>query len=85
MDKYKSDNNVLRYSKLTGRYFNLFETVRILNTAQTTFYVSKGVFPLDVYVSKDFKNNRDVLVFLFSKEDTKELYDEWCSRAKDEK
>lgn len=85
MDKYKSDNNVLRYSKLTGRYFNLFETVRILNTTQATFYVTKGVLPLDVYASKDFKNNRDVLVFLFSKEDTKELYNEWCSRVKDEK
>lgn len=81
MDKYINEKEILRYSKLTGRYYNFVGTVRILNTAQATFYMSKDVFPLDIYISKDFKNNRKVLVFLFSREDTKELYDEWCSRV----
>ncbi len=81
MDKFINDKTILRYSKLTGRYFNIFQTVRILNTAQATFYVTKGVLPLDVYASKDFKNKRDVLVFLFSKDDTRDLYEEWCSRT----
>lgn len=85
MDKYINDKETLRYSRLTGRYFNIFGTVRILNTAQATFYMSNDVFPLDVYVSKDFKNNRNVLVFLFSRDETKDLYDEWCSRVGQEK
>lgn len=81
MDKYISDKEILRYSRLTGRYYNLVGSVRILNTAQATFYMSRDVFPLDIYISKDFKNDRKVLVFLFSREETKELYDEWCSRV----
>lgn len=81
MDKYINDKEILRYSRLTGRYYNFIGAVRILNTAQATFYMSRDVFPLDIYISKDFKNDRKVLVFLFSREDTKNLYDEWCSRA----
>lgn len=81
MDKYINDHTVLRYSKITGRYFNVFETVRILNIAQATYYIENDSFPLDVYASKDLKTERPVLVFVFAREDTKELYDSWCARV----
>ena len=80
MDKYINEKNILRYSKFTGRYFNIFNTVRILNTTQATYYIENGVFPLDIYASKD-KNERSVLEFLFSREDTQELYNTWCARV----
>ena len=57
MDKYINDHTVLRYSKITGRYFNVFETVRILNIAQATYYIENDSFPLDVYASKDLSSD----------------------------
>lgn len=64
-------------SKQTNEYYNLFDTVRILNVQQCAFYMDKGIELKDVYVSKD-KNGKPILVFLFDKNDTKEAYDEWC-------
>ena len=33
--------------------------------------------PVDLYVSKDFNTGKPILVFLFSKSDTKDAYTEW--------
>ena len=71
MEDYK------RRSRFTGKYYNLFESVRILNLKQATAYIDNGIMPLDIYTSRD-ENNKPVLVFLFDREETKEVYDLWC-------
>lgn len=67
----------LKKSKLTGKEYNAFEGVSILNISQVMAYISNGAIPLDVYVSKT-KENKPCLVFIFSRPGTKELYDLWC-------
>ena len=38
-----------------------------------------GVFPIDIYPSYDDKNDRKIIVMIFEKEKTKELYQKWKS------
>lgn len=70
----------LRYSKIIGERYNLFECVRIVSLPQVIFYIENDIPLLDVYSSKDVKTGRKILVFLFKKEDTKEIYEEWCKK-----
>lgn len=71
MEKFK------RRSRITGEYYYLFESVRILNLKQVTAYIDNGIIPLDIYTSRD-DDGKPVLVFLFDREETKEVYDLWC-------
>lgn len=70
----------IRFSEVTGRSYNIFGCIHILNIAQATFYLQHHVKLLDLQVSKDKKTERPVLVFVFNKADTKEAYDLWCRR-----
>lgn len=51
------------------------ETVKIVNMLQVSKYIKNGVQPLRVEVGKG-----DNLVFIFSKEETRELYIKWLHR-----
>lgn len=46
--------------------------LKLINTEQVAFYLSKGVEPLRVELGK---NNR--IVFIYSKDETKELFGQW--------
>ena len=74
--------NCDRRSRLTGRHYNPFDpdVVRIVNILQATAYMNNDVLPIDIYVSKDRQSDKNILVFLFSREETKEVYDLWCKR-----
>ena len=72
-------NEYLRYSKVVGAKYNLFECVRITNLKQVYFYLENNIQLLDVYSGKD-KAGKPVLVFLFYKKDTKEIYEKWCKQ-----
>ena len=67
-------------SKMTGKTYNLWGVIRILNPRQAAFYVSRGLEIQDIELSEDRKTKEPILVFFFNKEETKEPYDEWCSR-----
>ena len=54
-------------SELTGREYRLGSAVRLVNPKQVIMYISKGVYPVDMYVSTDFATNRPILVYLFDK------------------
>ena len=73
----------LRYSKIAGEKYNLFECVRIIYIPQVVFYLEHDVPLLDVYSSKDKKTGKPILVFLFKKEDTKDIYKLWCEENED--
>ena len=55
------------------------EVCRILNIWQATLYISNNVKPLDEYVSKD-SNNKYVIVFVFSKKDSQEVFRKFRNR-----
>lgn len=53
------------------------EVNRICNVKQQIFYMSSGVYPIDVYPSFDERNDRKIIVMIFDRKDTKELYNKW--------
>lgn len=65
-------------SETTGRKYAVQDVVRILNPKQQLLYIKSGLYPLDLYVSIDNKTNKDILVMLFSKEESYPLYQKWC-------
>lgn len=65
-------------SETTRRKYAVQDVVRILNPKQQLLYIKWGLYPLDLYVSIDSKTGKDVLVMLFSKEESYPLYKKWC-------
>lgn len=53
------------------------EVNRICNVKQQIFYMSSGVYPIDIYPSYDERNDRKIIVMIFDRQDTKELYNKW--------
>ena len=70
-------------SNITGRHFDLFNSVSILNIQQICFYLSKNVRPMDIKVSQD-KNGKNVLVFMFDKDESRDAYILWCNYGRGE-
>ena len=76
----------IRRSKLTGKKYNVFDPdiVRIVNMQQVAYYISQDIMPIDVYVSLDKKDpTKKVLVYLYDKKETVEVFDRWCRRELD--
>lgn len=74
-----SKESFIKRSAITGKKYDVFDdTIRILNPNQAAFYVSEGVPILDVWLSEDKKTDKPILVYLFKKADTKEVFDLWC-------
>lgn len=60
------------------------DIISILNAKQAAFYWNKGLQPIDIYPSHDINTGDPVMVFVFKKTETKELFDAWCKRKLDE-
>ena len=75
-----------RKSALSGETYDVFDKdiIKILNPLQSAFYVSRSVPILDVRLSKD-NIGRPILVYLFRRSATKELFNEWCERKEKER
>lgn len=67
-----------RLSTVTGKRYNVFSTIKILNIYQAIFYIEQDIYPVDIKISIDNKLNRKRLVFYFIREETKEAFDIWC-------
>lgn len=67
-------------SALTGKEIDPRKMVRILNIYQATYYISRGVMPEQLYSSSDFRTCEPRLVFLFDREQSRDVYDAWCKR-----
>lgn len=52
--------------------YEIEDTVRIVNTKQAGLYVKNNIQLVDLFWS------RDTLVFVFDKEQSKEVYNLWC-------
>lgn len=68
-------------SNLRPRPYSANEVVRIINPKQMRYYVSKGVYPIDMYTSVDDWDN-EIVVYIFLKTETQDLYQNWISRRK---
>ena len=66
-------------SEVTGKTYDPTKTVRILNPIQSCLYMKARCLPVDVYPSIDFKTGKDVLVFLFDREQSRPLYTKWLN------
>ena len=64
-------------SNLKPRSYNEKEIIRIYNRDQQTFYIDSGIYPIDIYPSYSPKNDRKIIVMIFLKNDTKEVYMKW--------
>lgn len=76
----KKKEPYLEKSRVTGKEYDLWSVIRILNPRQAAFYCSKGLEIQDIEVSEDRRTKEPVLVFYFIKEETKVPFDEWCRR-----
>lgn len=68
---------------LIPRPYYANEVVRIINMKQAKAYINNGVYPIDLYTSRD-KTGKKILVMIFLREQTKEVYDLWCKYALEE-
>lgn len=67
-----------KISKVTGKKYNVFGVVRILNIYQARAYIRNGAELLHLEFSEDRKTGNPIIVFLFDREKTADLYDLWC-------
>lgn len=74
------NDSFIRKSKITGREYDVFQSIRILNITQAIFYLENKIELQDLIISQDRKTNKSVLVFVFLRDDTKEIFDTWCKR-----
>ena len=70
-------------SGITGRSIDFDDNIIIINPKQAAFYWGKGHQPITIYPSKDYTTDEPILVFVFKKSATKDLFTEWCDRKKD--
>lgn len=60
------------------------EEIKIINLMQAKRYIKNGVMPIRLEISKYTKptdEDDDVLVFVFKKEDTTEVWEKWKNRS----
>lgn len=77
------DEKYYKYSSITNRTYNIFDCIRILNIKQAAFYIENNVKLMDLIVSKDRYTGESVFVFVFNKNDTRDVYDIWCKRKEE--
>ena len=70
-------------SSFTGKSYDPDKSCRILNMAQLAFYMENGVDLLDLYVSKDYKTKKPILVGVVDKADSYKAYQMWCDNKTD--
>lgn len=63
---------IKEYSDIFKNEYEIEDTVRIVNTLQAGLYIKHNVSLVDLFWSKD------TLVFVFNKNDSKNVYDLWC-------
>lgn len=64
--------------RFTDEPYDVSKCVRIVNPAQQYKYMKHGVYPIDIYPSYDGRN-----VFIFYRDDTKEVFDKWVNHELD--
>lgn len=66
-------------SNLTPITYRTNEVVRVVNDKQFKLYVKNGAYPVDVYSSIDEKTGQGIIVYVFKRNDTCDLYKKWLN------
>ena len=77
-EKSRMNEEFYRHSTVTGKSYNVFDCIKILNIYQAIYYMEHEVYPVDILISEDRKTKKKCLVFYFIRSETKIPYDEWC-------
>lgn len=64
-------------SSLHPRPYFLKEVCRIIDPKQHMLYVKNGKRPIDMYTSVDFNNGKDIVVYVYLREETADVYELW--------
>lgn len=64
--------------KYSGKPYLASEAIRIIGAKQAALYWLNGLEPLDIFPSRNYETNEPAIVYVFKKEDTKDLFDLWC-------
>lgn len=75
------EDKFLRMSTVTGRKYDYFQTVKLLNLNQCIYYMQNGFYPVDIKVTQNDKGNK-CLVFYYNREETKKIYEDWKNSRK---
>jgi len=64
-------------SRISNKDYSLQDVVRIVDPKQQKLYIKHNAYPVDMYVTKDLYSEDEILIMLFNKEETRELYIKW--------
>lgn len=67
----------MEISKISNEEYSLHDVVRIVDPKQQKLYIKHDAYPVDMYVSRDMYSGDEILIMLFNKEETRELYVKW--------
>ena len=70
-----------RLSTVTGKKYNVFDCVKILNLKQCMFYMENDIFPDDIKIIRNEKGEKCFL-FYYNKDATRDVYNKWLSQKK---
>ena len=70
-------------SNFTGKTYDPNKSCKILNMQQLAFYMSNEVTLLDLFVSKDYKTKKPILVGVVDKAESYKAYQLWCDNKTD--
>lgn len=73
----KKDMKIITNLNPTDYY--LKDIVRIVNPRQQLLYIKNQVYPIDIYASVDDKTGNNIIVMIFLKTDTTDVYKKWCN------
>lgn len=69
----------MKIEGLSGIKYEANDAIRIIGDKQIAAYWLNGVRPLDIFPSRD-KEGRPILVAVFKRSETKEVFDLWVKR-----
>lgn len=73
----------MEISNISGKEYRLSDVVKIVDPKQQKLYVKNEVYPVDMFTTKDLYSDNQILVMLFNKRDTRDLYEKWKNRELD--
>lgn len=76
-------NPKLVYSRIFNATYDTGKSVRVVNPSQMQFYLENDALPKDIYITKNFKTNRDMVVMVFDQTETADLYKQWEEKKKE--
>ena len=66
-------------SHLHPREYSPGEVCRILNPKQQRLYIKNQVYPIDLYTSIDSKTGDDIVVMIFLRDESADVYAKWLN------